>query len=110
MKCKICDNRLKNKVFLIKEMMFGFNEDFKYMACSKCRCLQLINSPDDFSRYYNFDDYYSFKDDGKLKRLLKRKWIENVLFKNSLIGRLLSLKFQKSFFDILALQNIDKKT
>ncbi|RJS48968.1 MAG: hypothetical protein CIT03_05395 [Methanobacterium sp.] len=110
MKCKICENNLKNKVFLVKEMMFGFNEDFKYMECSKCGCLELINPPDDFSRYYNFDDYYSFKDDGRLKRLLKKKWVEYVLFKNSSIGRLLSLKFQKSFFDILALQNIDKKT
>ncbi len=110
MKCKICENNLKNKVFLVKEMMFGFNEDFKYMECSKCGCLELINPPDDYSKYYNFDDYYSFKDDGRLKRLLKKKWVEYVLFKNSSIGRLLSLKFQKSFFDILALQNIDKKT
>ena len=35
--CKICGNIEENKVFKIREMMFGFRDKFTYFECSKCR-------------------------------------------------------------------------
>ncbi|MCK9151634.1 class I SAM-dependent methyltransferase [Methanobacterium alcaliphilum] len=110
MKCTVCNNEINNTIFNIKEMMFGYKTVFRYFECHECGCLQLIDVPEDFSKYYAFKDYYSFKNDGIMKKFLKRKWIQYVLFKNSIIGKILSKKFKKSFFDIVALQNISKKT
>ena len=109
MKCKICENNLDNKIFLVKEMMFGFKTSFNYLECSFCGCLQLIDVPKDFSKYYEFNDYYSFKNDGFFKKFLKKEWIKHVLFQNSIIGKFLSIKFKKTFFDEIANLNIINK-
>ena len=109
MKCAICGNNDDNRPFSIKEMMFGYKTDFSYFECSSCGCLQLIDVPDDLGKYYS-SDYYSFKKDNFLKKFLKKKWIEYLIFKNSYIGKFVSTKFQKTFFDEISKFNITKKT
>lgn len=52
MKCKICSNSDNNRVFIIREMMFGYKDEFTYIECSNCGCLQILEFPADMSKYY----------------------------------------------------------
>lgn len=73
--CKICNTSL-TKTFIVREMMLGLRNEFKYMECSNCGCLQLVDIPNDLSFYYP-KNYYSLDDSpeihfrGKLKKILK---------------------------------------
>jgi len=44
-------------------MQFGMREEFAYVECSKCGCLQIVEVPFDLSKYYP-DNYYSYMVDG----------------------------------------------
>lgn len=59
-KCKICANEINNKHFTAREMMFGFKDEFEYLECSQCGCLQIIKIPDNILKYYP-DNYLSFQ-------------------------------------------------
>lgn len=59
MKCRICGNS-QGKTHLVREMMFGTADEFHYFECEFCRCLQLCDPPEDLSRYYPADKYYSY--------------------------------------------------
>lgn len=41
--------------------MFGWREEFEYLECARCGCLQIARIPEDLSRYYPSDGYYSYK-------------------------------------------------
>ena len=69
--CKICGNSENNKIFNIKEMMFGFRDKFIYFECSKCSCLQIEKIPENMGKYYP-SDYYSFKKADKSRNILKQ--------------------------------------
>jgi len=53
--CKICGNSKDNKNYKIKEMKFGFRDEFEYFECSKCGCLQIAEFPKNISKYYPTD-------------------------------------------------------
>ena len=57
--CKICSNNEDNKRFQVKEMLFGLKDEFTYLECQKCGCLQIIEIPENIEKYYS-PDYYSF--------------------------------------------------
>ena len=57
--CKICGNGENNETFEAKEMMFGYEDIFIYFQCSKCKCLQISEIPQDMSKYYP-NNYYSY--------------------------------------------------
>jgi len=59
MKCRICGNADNNKSYLLREMMFGWKDEFGYFQCSRCECLQITSFPADIGRYYP-SNYYSF--------------------------------------------------
>jgi len=101
MKCSICNNDLNNEIFIINEMMFGYDESFKYFECSSCGCLQLLDIPSDLEKYYKFEEYYSYKKSGQLKQYLKKEWVKYSLFKKGLIGKLLRIKYQKNSLDVI---------
>jgi SAM-dependent methyltransferase len=50
--CQICGNRAHNRCFSAREMMFGLRDSFAYLECGSCGCLQLLDVPDDLSRFY----------------------------------------------------------
>jgi len=50
--CRICGAEAGNRIHTVKEMMLGLRDEFEYLECQACGCLQLINPPDDLSRYY----------------------------------------------------------
>jgi 2-polyprenyl-3-methyl-5-hydroxy-6-metoxy-1,4-benzoquinol methylase len=61
MKCRICNNKNGNKIYEVREMMFGFRDKFTYFQCSECGCLQIGEIPEDMSKYYP-SNYYSFSE------------------------------------------------
>ena len=58
--CKICSNKDGNKFYSVREMQFGTRDEFIYCECSNCGCLQLVNPPENLSKYYP-PEYFSFK-------------------------------------------------
>ncbi len=60
--CRICGLNENHPVYRVREMMYGLNEDFLYFQCVRCQCLQIIEFPDDISKYYP-KGYLSFATD-----------------------------------------------
>ncbi|MCZ4223764.1 class I SAM-dependent methyltransferase [Pedobacter rhodius] len=56
--CRICKAPFGESL-VVKEMMFGFRDEFKYQQCSLCGCLQIAELPVNISKYYP-PYYYSF--------------------------------------------------
>lgn len=59
--CKICGNSSNNQSFIVREMMFGTREKFTYFKCSSCGCLQIAEIPEDITKFYPKDSYYSYQ-------------------------------------------------
>lgn len=98
MKCKICNNSNGHKEFTVKEMMFGFKDEFLYFYCNKCNCLQIKEIPKEISRYYP-SNYYSFSNSINKKsnfiNYLKLKRNHYAVFNRGLLGKLV-YKFSPS--------------
>lgn len=105
--CKICGNQNNNKTVIAREMMFGFRDEFEYLECDNCKCLQLLTPPPDISKYYP-ENYYSYHTKGEnqliqtslsksLKRKLKKKILDYYLQGNSLTGKLIANKYRSYY-------------
>jgi SAM-dependent methyltransferase len=105
--CKICGNTENNLTVVAREMMFGLRDEFEYVECGNCGCLQIKEIPENITRYYP-DDYYSYQSKGEdlliqnslaktLKRNLKKKVLNYYLQGNSITGKLISSKY-KSYY------------
>lgn len=104
MKCRICHNAEGNKEIKIREMMFGFRDEFTYFECSKCGCLQIAEIPKNMGKYYP-SNYYSFKkgESGNfIKQILKRKRDEYALFKKGLIGKAIYKRYPNPLLDMIS--------
>jgi len=59
----------------VAEMMYGTGENYKYMECSLCGCLQIINPPSKISESYpaDYSSFSEFKnyEDNRTKKLIK---------------------------------------
>jgi 2-polyprenyl-3-methyl-5-hydroxy-6-metoxy-1,4-benzoquinol methylase len=96
--CIICNNVENNKQYTFKELQLGTHEEFCYQYCNNCGSMQLIDVPNDMSKYYPNNEYYSFNFNidvsQKMKRIKKIK-AEYFLFnKYKLLGFLLSLGYK----------------
>ncbi len=93
MACKVCGNRDGNRSHTAREMMFGYGDEFEYVECGECGCLQIKDIPTNLSKYYP-KDYYSFKKrvgrKGGLSAFLSHNRTRNYLGDKSLIGMLAS--------------------
>ena len=72
-------------------MMFGTREEFDYVECAACGCLQIGTPPADLRRFYP-PAYYAFAaDNGRasLRDALAVTRVAHVLGRRSLLGRLL---------------------
>lgn len=115
MKCEICDNADNNKSFKIKEMMYGIREEFEYMECNKCGCIQILEIPSDMSKYYPKDFHVINEKENiitKSKRYLINKRDYYDLSGKSFLGKLVSKYFEpnKSFaliHDLIESNNIN---
>ncbi|UCG28508.1 MAG: class I SAM-dependent methyltransferase [Bacteroidales bacterium] len=107
MKCKICNNSHENKVYEVKEMMFGFRDIFTYFQCSICGCLQIAEFPVDMSRYYP-SNYFSFllpstqRSGNRIKRLIKKKRGRYAIFNKGVLGKLIYTFFPNDTLRMLS--------
>jgi hypothetical protein len=102
MQCQICGHSEGNKVYTVKEMMFGFRDEFSYFECSECGCLQIGEAPKNLSKYYprNYGGFRSvaqFPKTSGIRQYLRQKrlklgfWSARAIFgKGGLIDKLLS--------------------
>lgn len=96
--CKICGNATSNKSYIAREMMFGYRDEFEYIECAKCGCLQIKQVPDNLEKYYP-ENYYSFRkrQNGSCVRVLKflvtSQTVNYCLLGRNIIGLLLSKVF-----------------
>ncbi|MDT8412943.1 MAG: class I SAM-dependent methyltransferase [Vicingaceae bacterium] len=91
MECKICNNSKNLKEYKVKEMMFGFRDEFLYFQCEKCGCLQIAEIPANMDKYYP-DNYYSYTNSNKqgkfnITRFLQKKRDNYAVFKKGLLGK-----------------------
>jgi len=56
--CRVCGNQARNAEHIAREMMFGLREEFRYLECGRCGCVQIATLPENMARYYP-DTYYS---------------------------------------------------
>lgn len=106
--CKICNTQQESRIYVVREMMFGLKDKFKYFKCTECGCLQILQFPDDIGKYYQ-NNYYSLLPPIKLGifnrfLLLKKLRNEYAISKNSLLGRLLYIRYPED--RLLALSHI----
>jgi SAM-dependent methyltransferase len=59
-RCRICGNSENNHIHTIREMLYGTRDEFFYIECGNCGCLQIYEIPVDTSKYYP-KNYYSYK-------------------------------------------------
>jgi SAM-dependent methyltransferase len=90
--CRVCDNESGNTRFRAREMMFGTRDEFEYVQCAECGCLQIATLPENLDRYYP-PGYYSFAErngDGThvLSRL-RRIRLAHLFGDRSFLGRVL---------------------
>jgi 2-polyprenyl-3-methyl-5-hydroxy-6-metoxy-1,4-benzoquinol methylase len=72
--CKVCDNTENSQVVVVREMMFGMRDEFRYFKCSSCGCLQIIEPPKDIVKYYPDELYHAHQpiESRKFKNFVKR--------------------------------------
>jgi SAM-dependent methyltransferase len=94
--CSICGGSNGNKRIVAKEMMFGFRDEFNYLECHSCGCLQLRPVPENLEKYYPADYFpeldWSPKRSG-LKKMLRHRRAAYCLRGNDLLGKLLVRKW-----------------
>lgn len=101
MKCAICENEANNTKFVLKEMMFGFRDEFEYFQCSACFCLQIKNIPGNLNKYYPAN-YYSYSSSTILKKVntFKRLQFNQITgFDKSILGALACIKYKSKLYE-----------
>ncbi len=102
MKCKVCEANNEFNIHVIKEMMFGFKDEFNYLECKNCGCFQIENIPSNMEKYYPAN-YYSFKSENKKK--IKLNYFKTLQFnqisgyKKSLLGAIVSYKYTSEIYN-----------
>jgi SAM-dependent methyltransferase len=87
--CRICGNRASNRTHIAQEMMLGLRDEFSYLECGDCGCVQIQEIPADMPKYYPAD-YYSFDQHGPVTTFLRHCRARHALERFNLIGWLLS--------------------
>lgn len=93
--CRICGNSRNNRDFYVKEMMFGYQDIFRYFQCSNCECLQITEFPKNIAKYYPSNYHSSMPEQSQprtghsIKRFLRLKRDEAALLKKRGFGRVL---------------------
>jgi SAM-dependent methyltransferase len=92
-------------------MYFGTREEFDYLECSNCGCLQLLNPPKDYAAHYP-KDYFTFqqKHEGKIKSILNRYRDKAAMGVKSFLGNILYKKFgEPTYISRLKIAGVDIK-
>lgn len=92
MNCRVCGNAAGNTAHRLREMMFGYRDEFDYMECAACKCVQIVDIPSSISKYYP-STYHSFAPVGprrRFRRLPAKLRDRYALSRRGMIGKLLS--------------------
>jgi SAM-dependent methyltransferase len=103
MSCRVCGNDSNNKKFIATEKMYGLGDEFDYIECNNCGCLQIANIPENISRYYPSENYYSYKDTNGLKLFLKNLYINHKLTHPKIFKELVSTLFYNENYNFINL-------
>ncbi len=57
--CKVCGSG-SGRVHMVREMMYGTQDEFPYFECADCGCISLARIPENLDQYYQ-NSYYSFQ-------------------------------------------------
>ncbi|KAA3606257.1 MAG: class I SAM-dependent methyltransferase [Calditrichaeota bacterium] len=107
MECRICQNDKKNKSYKVREMMYGFKDEFEYFQCSDCDCLQILNYPKNMDKYYS-DNYYSkIQKNNGIKKIILNLRDKYSFYRKGLLGKILNEKFPNLALESLSF--LDKK-
>ena len=115
MKCAICGNQKSNKRYSLREMMFGYKDEFQYFQCDNCTCFQIEDIPQNMDKYYPVN-YYSLKQE--TEKPLKFNYFKQLQYdylsgyKKSVLGAIASFKYNPktySWFKNMGLKNKDVK-
>ena len=91
--CKICGNIKGNLIFIAREMLQGTRNEFNYLECISCGCVQIIEVPGDLSGYYSNSSYGSFSSSKRSNFKAELRKIRNkyaICNKGGAIGKLLN--------------------
>src|SRR5713101_494993 len=96
--CRICGNRDGNRKHIAREMMMVLREEFEYIECGSCGCLQVAEVPANLGKYYPAERYYSYQDGyagfrGPLRNFLRRERAAYVFGRRNPIGFILTRLF-----------------
>lgn len=113
MKCNICGNTQNNKPYILKEMMFGYKDEFKYFECANCACFQIDEIPDNMDKYYP-DDYYSFnqgvQEPLKLSYFKQLQYDHLSGYKQSVLGAMASFKYNPKIYHWFKNMGVENKS
>lgn len=93
----LCGNSANNERYKVQELQLGIGDVFDYQRCSACGSMQLLNVPENLSRYYPNEDYYSFNLGLPAEKtsVFKRLQMQHLLFgKHPFLGRLLTIGYK----------------
>jgi len=94
--CKICGNTHNNRIHLAKERLLNLRDEFHYLECANCYCIQIVETPDNLSKYYP-TEYYSFRKPkfgltlNPIVYFLKKSLLRHYLHKFDPVGAFISL-------------------
>ena len=80
--------------------MFGTRDDFDYLECGLCGCIQILVIPPNLGDYYR-KDYYAFRSirhSGRIRTFFRMVWASHHLYKPNIIGFLLTLIYGEADF------------
>lgn len=109
--CRICGDEERKRVYRCREMMFGLREEFEYVECASCGCLQISGLPEDMGRYYPAQ-YYSLSlraqaaVRGRLRSFLIEQRLDSYLGNFNPLGRLLRFVVGEAYFNDPVAQHI----
>jgi SAM-dependent methyltransferase len=88
-------------------MMFGAREEFPYIECGACGCIQICDIPENMGQYYP-SDYYSLDENPvsmytpAWKRPLQNARVEYAIFRKNSIGNFLFRRYYDSGLEALS--------
>lgn len=106
--CRVCGDATGNRVHVVREMMYGTKEAFPYYECATCSTLQILDVPENLSKYYPTDYLGSPPSQGAtaaqshipkgIRLFLKQQRVRYILYGKTLLGWLVT-KVASDYFD-----------
>lgn len=83
--CKVCGNQAQNREHIMREMMFGFRDEFAYLECGSCGCIHIQEIPGNLEKYYP-KQYYSLNDKVDVRGTSVRLFLNRLTTRLHLLG------------------------